>query len=350
MKIKTTFPTILLVVILLTASAFADEYFTRTIDKNIALESGEQFELKILMGRINIEPGSGTDVEMEAKIHSIGSTQSEAKQINNALEFIKVRRSGKIMMKARLDLSKYKTFYYPALKGSWESTTTYDEVQIKITSRPGEGVALWSNVTLRLPIGVKALVDANHSQVALVDLTNSVIVDIGGGEVNVTNHEGNLDIDTGSARTRLDNVMGEVRIDTGSGGAGLSNISGNFSVDSGSGRVEVFGDIRCRKLHIDTGSGGVLIAPDLISCDNISIDTGSGDVKLVPPGNASWTIYFDPGSGRLYLDPVIEDLVTYEREYSRGRGRERYLRLGAGGDVNVNVDTGSGSLRIAHSR
>lgn len=270
---------------------------------------------------------------------------------------------------------KNSTYVYPALGAGTRMTTTIHEKDPeekswlrrtfgmlsgkRLTVRgSGNGLEVWADVTVEVPVGRKLTLRHGVGDVVAADLKADLDLESNLGIIRVDRLQGDLRADTGSGDVKCRDVQGDLDVDTGSGRVELIDCEAKLAkVDTGSGEVEVAG-LSCVTLNIDTGSGGVRatsVATDEANIDTGSgdvvfqldrmgdgrfvVDTGSGGVELVLPAGASAKIVADTGSGG------VDSQVPGAPFEKLDNGTHR-LVVGDGA-ADVKLDTGSGSVFVS---
>lgn len=139
---------------------------------------------------------------------------------------------------------------------------------------------------------------------------------------------------TGSGDQTIGAVSGAVRARTGSGDIEIERTGGSLDAQTGSGDIRVAsvgGAIRAQ-----TGSGSVEVTQAVKG--DVHVQTGSGRVMIDLPPDASYTLDARTGSG---------DISTAHPITVSGRLRRNHVQgtVGSGGN-QVRIQTGSGSVDI----
>ena len=323
--------------------------------------SGRQVAIFNLAGRLIVEGGSGSAVEVELTRGGADSGQLDI-------------ATGTLDLGHNIGDAESLRVLYPADDIVYAGGGRHFETELRVrddgTFYHGSGRRRGRTVEIR---GSGSGLDAHADLRVRVPSGQRVWLFLGAGEVSVSNVDGRLYIDVGSADVTSRDTQGYLNIDTGSGKVDISGARGDVFVDTGSGRVQV-SDTRGDQLNIDTGSGGVsgsgLSARELLvdtgsgsvelsslTATEISVDTGSGSVDLALDSNPR-SVLVDTGSGSVTLSLPSDFSATVEVETGSGgirtefpiqlRRSERDHIIGTIGDGSgrLEVDTGSGSVTI----
>ena len=358
----------------LAAAAPADSTQTRVVRQGFPLTQGQTVRFANLAGRVDLVPGSGTEVVIEATVHA--ENGDDGAKLLAGMRWVKAHdKKGREEWALSYPVGRYRAYHYPQLKesdeipaflsflDSSETTTTYLGEKVRVLSRKRLNTpTLYADLRIAIPAGG--------------DLSGRLGVDTGSGSVRLASYTGNLSVDTGSGDVKLGAVKGETTIDTGSGDIGIGRLIGNGDFDTGSGDVTVervaagklaidtgSGDVRVREgtagrviaktgsgdvevlrievedLTADTGSGDVVVRSSLARAKRLVIDTGSGDVRIAGGAEASFDIQSDQGSGELN--------VGYADATLRRDGRKVVGARRGDGHTEIRVETGSGDCTIS---
>jgi hypothetical protein len=316
--------------------------------------SGNEVSIFNLAGRVEVIPGTGSDVTVE-----IARGGDDAQRLEVGVREVRGRQALIIRYpdeevvypelgrgsRTQIQVSEDGTF------GNGSSGSRH-EVDIRGS---GNGMEAWADLRILVPRGkdVAVYLAVGETEVGSVD--GDLLIDTGSGAVRAQGGSGSLNVDTGSGAIVVRDFQGELLVDTGSGGVELSGIQGGeVNVDTGSGAVEGSG-VSASYLKIDTGSGRIRLsrvsAPEIYldtgsgsvevelleDVDELVVDTGSGGVTIrVPPGIGA-EVEIDTGSGGIEMDIPLQ-VREVKRNYLKG-----ILGDGRG---RITVDTGSGGVRL----
>ena len=361
----------------------ADEgLLTRSYEHSLALVAGDTLRLANLAGALELVPGTGREVVVEATLHGRAGTAAQTRSLLDAMRWVESRdRKGRREWALSYPVDRYRSFSYPVKGGGgwWDdSRTTFEYLGEKVTiySRPrGDAPVLYADLRILLPADAAVVVRNGAGSVRGGRLQGDLGVDTGSGDVEIEAFRGRLNVDTGSGDVDLGEVHAECTVDTGSGDVRIAALEGDGSVDTGSGNVEVgrivaaafgvdtgsgdvrlgggqvatlsvdtgSGDIRVEGVEVevfrgDTGSGDVVLRSSLETTRDVVVDTGSGSVRILGGTNASFDIEADQGSGDL--------VVGYTDAVYKKHGREVYGARRGDGKTKIRVETGSGDCVI----
>ncbi|HET9951128.1 MAG TPA: DUF4097 family beta strand repeat-containing protein [Candidatus Eisenbacteria bacterium] len=159
-------------------------------------------------------------------------------------------------------------------------------------TRPGDGLDARADLVIRIPKGQKLTLGLGAGSVSAEKLDARLGIDTGSAPIVVKGMTGSLALDSGSGGATVEHFTGSLAIDSGSGDLEIERFQGTLAVDSGSGGVTL-NRVRCDKIAIDSGSGGV--TGDDIVAAALSVETGSGGIDLTRL--SAKVVDFDNGSG-----------------------------------------------------
>lgn len=304
-----------------------------------------------LAGRVEVRPGSGSDVVVEMMRGGRDSDRLDV-EVGNV--------GGRLALRVIYPDDRV---VYP--EGGGKSTvrvrddgTFYDDDRggrrVEV-SRSGRGMEAFADLVISVPPGTDFSLYLAVGEAEARGIRGSVHMDLGSGEATVSDIEGRVSVDTGSGSVDVSAVTGDVTVDTGSGGVRLSDVRGErlvvdtgsgsvrgsrivadqVAVDTGSGSVEL-GDLTSADIAVDTGSGSVELEL-MRDVDRLVVDTGSGGIRVSIPEELGAEVELDTGSGGIDVDVPVQ-----VRE-----ARRSYLRGSIGdGDGFIELDTGSGGIRL----
>lgn len=308
-----------------------------------------------LAGRVEVVPGTGSDVTVEINRGGRDAQRLEVdvRDVDGRRALILRYPDDQIVYpemgrgsRTRMRVAEDGTF------GEGMSRSGRREVDIRGS---GSGLEVWADLRVTVPQGkdLAVYLAVGESRIGAVD--GDLLIDTGSGAVRAEGGRGSLNVDTGSGAVTVLEFSGDLMVDTGSGSVELGEVSGgDVDVDTGSGSVRADG-VRASYLHVDTGSGEIVFrrvsAPEvnldtgsggvelelLDDVDELLIDTGSGGVTLRVPRTLGAEVELDTGSGGIDIDLPLE-VREVKRDYVRG-----ILGDGRG---SITVDTGSGGIRI----
>jgi hypothetical protein len=351
-----------------------------------------EIRLANLAGRIEIVPGQGNQIVVDATVHAEAGSAAETQRLLQDMKWVKSHdKKGREEWALSYPVEKYRSYVYPNGKGKdddlpaflsifgaggSQTTTTYRGERVHIYgSKRSSAPTLYTDLRIALPAGGNLAIRNVVGPVRGGDLEGALGIDTGSGRVEIASHSGQLAIDTGSGDVIVGSAKGETSIDTGSGDVIVKRFVGNGSVDTGSGNVTVqrisagklsidtgSGDVTLQdgvagkvvaetgsggvkviaveveELSAETGSGDVVLQSSLARARRVTAETGSGDIDIAAGPDASFDIASDQGSGGLtvgYADAVLRKAGRKVVGAKRGDGR-----------TVIRVETGSGDCTI----
>jgi len=339
------------------AAAYADAPQARLLRESFPVAAGQTLRLANLAGRVDLVPGSGPQVVVEATVHAEGDSAAETQKLLAGMKWVKSHDSkGREEMALSYPVETYRGFHFPRrnqetsdlpnflsfLVDAGHSSTVYRGERVRIYPRRRSGVpTLYADLRISVPSGAGFAMRNVLGAVRGEDLSGNVEVDTGSGDVRFGVFSGNLKIETGSGDVRLGAARGETAVQTGSGDIAVGNLVGNGSFGTGSGDV-VIDQAAAGKLSLDTGSGNVTIKAGTVA--KIVAKTGSGDVKMSHVELEE--LVADTGSGNV----TLESSLAQARQVKIGTGSgDIQINAGAQAAFDVVSDQGSGDLRVGYA-
>lgn len=355
---------------------------TRSYRHSLPLSAGDTLRLANLAGALELVPGSGGELVVEATLHGRLADAAQTRGLLDGMRWVESRdRQGRHEWALSYPVERFSSFSYPVKGGGgwWDdSRTSFEYLGRKVTiySRPrADAPVLYADLRILLPADARVAVRNGAGSVRGGRLRADLGIDTGSGDVEIESFAGRLGIDTGSGDVDLGEVRAACTVDTGSGDVRVTLLEGEGSVDTGSGNVEVervvgaslgidtgsgdvrvgggqvgtlnvdtgSGDIRIEGVEVevfrgDTGSGDVVLRSSLRSTRDVVVDTGSGSVRILGGANAGFDLEADQGSGDL--------VVGYTDAVYKRHGREIYGARRGDGRTRIRVETGSGDCVI----
>jgi len=369
---------------------------TRTLTETFPASTAVR--LANLAGAVELIPGSGGEVRVEATVHAEGGSAEETRRLLDGMGWKKSRDVlGKDGWALSYPIDDYRGFAYPgsgrgsgsgsSALSSWlgwltssNSTIRFEGHRVRVVGkRSGSMPVLYADLRITVPAGAELVIRNGVGPVEGGDLSGDLTVDTGSGDVRIASFDGALLVDTGSGDVDLGPVEGSLSVDTGSGDVDVAGLTGKGLVDTGSGHIRLR-DVASQRLHLDTGSGGIEVVGGW--ADEVEADTGSGDIRLedvevvrfvgdtgsgdiellgslaraervtADTGSGDVTIYGGPdASFELTTDLGSGDLtVRYDDAELRRDGRELVGARRGTGQTRIHVDTGSGDCVMAPGR
>jgi DUF4097 and DUF4098 domain-containing protein YvlB len=319
-----------------------------------AFPAGAEVRLANLAGRLDIVPGQGHEVVVDATIHGDADSAGETQRILAQMKWVKSHdRKGREEWALSYPVEKYRSYSYPqdhekerdselpaflSFLNNWNQTmSTYRGERVRIYTQKRSSVpVLYADLRIILPAGSNVAVRNVVGAVQGGDLDGTLSVDTGSGKVQIASHSGQLTVDTGSGNVVVGSAKGETKIDTGSGDVVVRKLVGNGTVNTGSGNVTV-SQVSAGKLSIETGSGDVTVQDGVAS--RLIADTGSGGVKVLSVEVED--LAADTGSGNVTVQSSLAKAKRIKAETGSGD-----ITIKAGPDASFNVDSDQGSGRL----
>ncbi len=206
-------------------------------------------------------------------------------------------------------------------------------------------------------IGGRLDVKTGSGDVAIRDVDGDSNVQTGSGDVSFDGARGAVALHTGSGDVTLKNARGDVKASTGSGdvtladvesktvsastGSGnvvLERVSGSLELETGSGDVHATRVTSLERVHVETGSGNVVLRGDLSAARDVKLDTSSGDVSVSLDRPLAMRLDVRASSGDISVD--LPDMRTVRRD-----DHALVAEVGSGG-ATFHVQTSSGDVHV----
>ncbi|HVR09730.1 MAG TPA: DUF4097 family beta strand repeat-containing protein, partial [Thermoanaerobaculia bacterium] len=371
----------------------AAETETRTFRQAFPVTPGASLRLGNLAGRVELVPGTGTQVVIDATVHAELPGSGETQRVLQEMRWVKAQdNKGREEWDLSYPVDRYRSYFYPqpregsessfwSLFDNSSSSTTYRSERVRVyTGRRSSAPTLYADLRIALPatsdVALRNLVGKVHGGA----LEGTLSLDTGSSDIRLESFAGQLRLDTGSGDIVLGSSRGETSIDTGSGDVVIHQLVGNAGVDTGSGDVRIekvavgklklhtgSGDVTVRdgaagqlsaetgsgevrvvrveleELNADTGSGDVEVTSSLEHTRRITAKTGSGDVRLWAGPSASFDVTADQSSGDLRVD-YSDAVLRHGRHHDKVVGARR-----GDGHTSIVIETGSGDCVISPS-
>jgi len=318
---------------------------------------GSEVRIANLAGRVDLAPGTGNEIVVDATIHAEGSGAAETQRLLQGMSWAHERDSkGHPQWVLTYPVEKYHAFAYPRVAQKSEdlpwflsfledvghSSTNYRGERVKIYGeRKSSAPILFADLRITLPASSNFFVRNAIGSVRGGALEGDLGIDTGSGKVEIDSHIGQLLVDTGSGDVVIGSVKGETSIDTGSGDVIVNRWIGNGMVDTGSGNV-IVRQVSGGKLSLDTGSGDVSVEGGVVG--KILADTGSGNVKIA--GVDLEELDADTGSGDV---TVKTSLAKARRIHAETGSGDVTIAGGPDAAFDVDADQGSGDLVVGYA-
>lgn len=331
-----------------TASAYA-----QTERRTVA---GAAIAIYDIAGRVQVEPGSGSDVVVE-----ITRGGRDSRKLSVEVGDVRGRNTLRIVFPddeivyPELGRRSNSSFSVNS-DGTWGGDRGWLRERRVRVSGSGSGLEAWADLRVLVPAGKHVEVNLGVGELSANRVDADLRLDAASARVASTNTKGNLTIDTGSGgidvrgatgdAISLDTGSGSVsasdlnakrcKIDTGSGGvSGTGLACDELSIDVGSGRIRV-DDVKASRITLDAGSGGIDVSI-ASSPKSLNVDAGSGGVTVSLPSNVNAEVDIETGSGGIDSDFPIQ-VTRMERNHLRGT-----LGNGSG---RIHIESGSGRVHL----
>jgi hypothetical protein len=322
--------------------------------------SGAQVAIYNVAGRMTIERGTGSDVEVDVVRGGRDSNRLriESGTIRGRATLRVLYPDDDIVYPSDSRASRWggSTELRVREDGTWGGDNMWREGRrLRVKSR-GSGIEAWADIRIKVPDGRDLAAYLAVGDLTATDVEADLVLDVASSRVLATGTRGRLTVDAGSGGVTLRDVRANgLAVDNGSGGVTMTGVrSDRCAIDTGSGGIT--GDeLACRTLQVSVGSGGVRM--DRVTSDEVQVETGSGSVRLdlatsprsitvesgsggvtmVLPARFGGTVDVETGSGGISSDfPVT----------TNGVARNRLRGTVGSGDGQVRIETGSGGVRL----
>jgi DUF4097 and DUF4098 domain-containing protein YvlB len=331
---------------------------TRALHQTFPAGAAE-VRLANLAGRLEIVPGQGGEVVVDATLHGEADSATETQSILAQMKWVKSHdKKGREEWALSYPVEKYRSYAYPQgrekdadsdmpkflsfLNVGSQTVTTYRGERVHIyAQKRSSAPVLYADLRIILPAGSNVAVRNAVGTVHGGDLDGTLTVDTGSGKVQIASHSGQLIVDTGSGDVVLGAAKGETKIDTGSGDVVVKRLVGNGSINTGSGNVTV-SQVSAGKLAIETGSGDVTVQDGVAA--RLIADTGSGGIKVLSVELEE--LAAETGSGDVTVQSSLAKAKKIKAETGSG---DIVIKAGPDASFNIDSDQGSGSLVVNYA-
>ncbi len=205
-----------------------------------------EVRLANLAGRIELVPGQGSDVVVDATVHADADSAAETQRLLSGMKWVKSHdKKGREEWALSYPVEKYRSYTYPSnrekdkedselpaflsfLNVGNQTMTTYRGERVRIYAKKHDSAPiLYADLRIIVPAGSNLAVRNAVGPVRGGDLDGVLSVDTGSGNVQIASHSGQLSVDTGSGDVVLGAAKGETSIDTGSGDVVVKRLVGN---------------------------------------------------------------------------------------------------------------------------
>jgi DUF4097 and DUF4098 domain-containing protein YvlB len=313
-----------------------------------------------LVGKIRLEPGTGSDVVTEVTRlgADAGRLRLETGKLRGRETLRVIYPERRILF--RDDKNRWNSYNRITVSddgtfGDRSDNWGADRYEI---SSSGRGMDAHAEIRVLVPRGKRVEIHLAVGEATVNNVDGDISVDVHAADLSTTNTRGSLSLDTGSGDITVTDALGEISLDTGSGDlvmtrvkatrlnldAGSGGVRGttidadDLSIDSGSGRVTLRG-VRARDIELDSGSGSVELelASDV---ESLRVDAGSGSVTIGVPESLGAQVDIETGSGGIDVDVPM----TITR-----KGRDVLTGTLGDGRGRISIESGSGGVRIRKS-
>lgn len=349
MRIRTA--NIVLALVALTAASVANaQPERRTL-------SGTSVSIYDLVGAVTVEPGTGSEVVVEATLRGADASRLkiDVASEGGGQSFRVIFPDDDIVYPelgrwSRSEFSLGRDGRWNGARDSW-----FSRGRIRV-SGGGRGTEAWADLRVLVPPGKRVDVNVGVGSATSRGVNGDLSIDVASARIRVEGHTGTLRLDTGSGSADVRDVKGEeLTVDVGSGGIAVMNADvRRLYLDSGSGSVEA-DRITAAELRVDVGSGGLRFTG--VTSEDVRLDSGSGSVRLELLSSPR-SVNAETGSGGVTL--VLPATLDAELDISTGSGgidsdfpvqvsrmeRHRLRGTVGKGTGRIRVETGSGGVRI----
>ncbi len=332
----------------------------RAISQSFPVSDGAVLQLANLAGRVELVPGTASEVKVEATVFAEGSSSNQTRQLLDGMKWVETRdRKGNSEWALSYPVKDFRGFAYPGVGrdhedsamlrllssfnvgGSYNNGYLLGE-RVAVYGRSGSSVpVLYADLRISVPTRGKLTVRNLVGDVRGGDLSGNLVVDTGSGDVELGAFAGDLLVDTGSGDVKIRRAKGETLVDTGSGSIEIDELVGNGTFDTGSGDIAVL-RVAAGKVSLDTGSGDILVKDGTVG--TLKGDTGSGDIEIV---DVEVEVFEgDTGSGNVTLKSSLAE--AREVRIDTGSGDVDII-AGSGASFDLEADLGSGDVTCRYS-
>src|SRR5262249_21326423 len=161
--------------------------------------AGQTLRLANLAGRVELVPGPGANVTVDATVHAEGDSAAETQKLLSGMRWVKSHDAkGRGEMALSYPVENYRGFHFPRRArqpsdvphflqffiDTGHSSTTYRGERVRIYPRRRSGVpTLYADLRIAVPSGVSLAVRDHLGAVRAEDLSGTIEVDTGSGDV-----------------------------------------------------------------------------------------------------------------------------------------------------------------------
>jgi hypothetical protein len=321
---KTLLATLILVSLTtITALAATEE----SIHETRAARAGGKLIVDVEFGSINVSPGDGDKVVVDAYRKISSSSKAKEEEYLKAVPVtVKTEGNNVIVRAVRKNQSLGGGFWH------------------LFENRSTEG-----RYTIRVPANFSVDLDTSGGDISTTGLTGFVKVDTSGGDLTFDKIHGDIHADTSGGHIKVSSCDGTTDLDTSGGHIEVTDSRGKLDADTSGGKITVMnfaGDAKVEssggklrlanvggKLRAETSGGAIeAILPSLVAGD-VSLETSAGAITVMTPPNAGLTIDAETGAGRVRSDLPMANVHSDDDSLKatiNGGGKKLVLRSGAG--------------------
>lgn len=320
--------------------------------------SGNAVSVFNLVGAVTVEPGTGSDVVVEASLRGIDARRLRLDVVSEGPgQSLRVIFPEDDLVYPELGRNSRSEFTLDR-DGRWDRGRDgfWPRPRRIRVSGGGRGTEAWADLKIFVPAGKRVDVNVGVGFVNSRGVNGDLTIDVASARVRVDGHTGTLRLDTGSGSAEARDIKGdELRVDVGSGHVTVLGAEvQRMTLESGSGSVEV-DRATAQEITVDVGSGGLRVSR--ATADRMRLETGSGSVN-VELTNSPRALDVESGSGGVTL--LLPAALDAEIDISTGSGgidsdfpvavnrmeRHRLRGVVGKGTGRIRVETGSGSVRL----
>jgi hypothetical protein len=273
---------------------------TRTVPRSFTVDRERLLRIENLAGRVELVPGKGPRVEVEANVRVGDLAEADAKRLIDDIRWVEApAENGGSRWGLSFPTEDYRTVRYPV---AGETKVDLDLVrylgrEIRISKRRGDSTpSVEVDLRISLPSGVRAAID---------------------------NAVGPIDADSLASPLRLSTRHGVIK---------LRGVRAPIEATS------EFGDVLISTLEADavvhTGRGNIELSR--VTGGRVSLSTHTGDCRIIQPREIGFRLQY---SGTGPIDVFGGDMMRISSR--KGGRREELLSRGTGGpSITVKSDTG----------
>jgi BlaR1 peptidase M56 len=281
---------------------------TRNINRSFPVNGDKVLRFENLAGRVELVPGNGPTVEVEAIIRVSELTEGDVNRLIDDIRWVEApTEDGDSRWGLALPEGRYPTVRYPVSGESPRGVTTVSHLgrETRLSDRPGASIPA-VELDLRIAVPPQARL-AIHNAIGPVGGADLV------APLQVTTHAGSI---------QLRNVKAPVMASSDRGPIMITNLESDASLRTGSGGIE-----------LTRVAGG-----------RVNLSTRSGGCRFIQPPEAAFTLrYAGKRPAVVFADGVRRDSPR------PGDALTELLSRGTGGPV-ITVDAGLGDCVIESYR